>query len=150
MSEPVHPIETLRDGAELIRVLERLATLLEWEKQHDTEREALERGQWANSVLYTGAAILDAAADWRYSAQVPFAAVTVSDSDPAGNVGPLVVVNSTTDTPPSGRSVGSWAVPAGGAQTIALLGTELLVHANAGVKGSIVYVTVWTRWPGLR
>lgn len=126
----LHPIETIRDTAELLRVLDRLATALESESERRSDAQALLRGQWVNDVLFSGAVdlVADGAATATLSVQAPFAAVTIED---ANELGPLLVEVGTSGSTNQRRGPGKWTVPRGGRRTIAMTGTSLSITGLA-------------------
>ena len=138
----IHPIELIRNMAQLVNVLDRLVIGIEREAEHRTEFEAHLRGLYVNDLLWAGAAVLNAAGAycWQKSFQVPFAAVTIED---ANSVGDLLVVGGSQSAELDIGGVGRWRVPKGQRRVVPITNSSLSVTSLTPTAG-IFYVAVWT------
>jgi len=147
--EKIHPIETLRDGAELVRVLERLATAMELTEHRQSRLDDLLVGGWTNDVLFSGMVLLDASLSVTKTFRAPFAAVTIDDAASSGPL--LVTANDSGDGEYQSAGPGRWVVAIGLARTIAMTGTSLRIFSTGTPKApAFVNLTVWTKFPGLQ
>ena len=141
--EKIHPIETLRDGAELVRVLERLAAAMELTEHRQSRLDDLLVGQWTNDLLFSGAILLDASFTAHKEFRAPFAAVTISDPN---GVGPLLVVGGTAgDDTYEAPGAGRWKLAKSDDRTIALTGTSLRDEAANSKDQTRQFAKMWRR-----
>lgn len=136
-----HPIEELRDLAELVRVLDRLVRTQEATEQRLSGLEQLQRSQWINDRLFSGGITLDANGLGRKSFSAPYGALTISDPN---GLGPYLVANGNLNpgdlANDSGTGAGKWLIPQRAHMTVPLTGSELTI---VGAPGAVMFVTVW-------
>lgn len=146
--EKIHPIETLRDGAELVRVLERLATAMELTEHRQSRLDDLLVGQWTNDVLFSGVVQLGADLSFTKTVRAPFAAITVDDAASSGPL--LITANDSGDGYYETSGPGRWILAIGQARTIAMTGSSLRLFSLGTPKAPAwINLTLWTRFPGL-
>lgn len=102
-----------------------------------TELVSVLRGLALNDVILTADVVLDSQGTYVFSAEVPFAGLTVSNRGPR----PVIVASGTAGIGPPGPSPARFTVGPGRACTRPLTGTAFTVY---GRPGADVGVSVWS------
>ena len=138
-----HPIEELRDLAELVRVMDRLVVVQQEQLARMTSLESTLASQIVNNCLWSGAVAIPASGWFTKSFQIPFASVFIDDPNQIGDL--LVVAGGqpADPDPVEHPGVGNARVGRGRSRSIAMVGRDLAIGSLAGTSG-VVYLSVFT------
>jgi hypothetical protein len=128
--------ETVDDLGDLIRKLDRVASLLTLEANRQSELITLLRGPLANNVIWDGTVALDATGRFTRSFQVPFASMLVADSN---GVGPFSISTEPND---GALGVGTAPIPFGATAMVPFTGRQLYI--SGGKPNGTLYIALFS------